>query len=174
MNATDKLVYETKSKLMPKTSGPFQVLQATLDTVTIDEDGIPNTVSLDRVTLAPSRMPQDTTSDVNTTKKGRENAPARDNKCPSPTSPTPDDANKMTKDAKTKAKGTLNYGKKDKDVPITDNTFDKPKTPGEKEQFPWTNEGHRKNMECLKTQAQAWTTRIMPQTLVKISPRTPV
>lgn len=40
-------------ELLPKTLGPFKVISAMLDTVTVDEDGIYNTFSIDRVTFAP-------------------------------------------------------------------------------------------------------------------------
>lgn len=42
------------SNRLPKTTGPYQVFKTTDDTVTIDEAGIPNTVSIDRATVAPS------------------------------------------------------------------------------------------------------------------------
>lgn len=42
----------TRSKLLSKITGPFKTLDATADTVSIDEGGIPNT-STDRATIAP-------------------------------------------------------------------------------------------------------------------------
>lgn len=39
---------------MPKTTGNFEILDSTPNNVTIDEDGIHNNVSLDRVKLEPT------------------------------------------------------------------------------------------------------------------------
>ena len=74
MTQADKDKFQNKSKLMPKTTGPLQVLKATAETATIDEDGISNTVSIDRVTLAPRCPDNDTVSntDTPTTKEGRD------------------------------------------------------------------------------------------------------
>lgn len=47
------LAISAKSKVMTKSTGLYMVLSATAYTVTLDEDSIPNTVSTDRVTLAP-------------------------------------------------------------------------------------------------------------------------
>ena len=44
------------SKLSSKAYGPFRVIAATDDTVTIDEDGIEHVVSTDRVTVDPSSI----------------------------------------------------------------------------------------------------------------------
>lgn len=41
------------TKLLPKTFGPFRVISVTLVIVTSNEKGIHNTVSMDRMTLAP-------------------------------------------------------------------------------------------------------------------------
>lgn len=41
------------TKLLSKTLGPFKVISASLDTVTMDENGVHNTVSTHKVTLAP-------------------------------------------------------------------------------------------------------------------------
>ena len=47
-----------KTKLRTKAYGPFKVLAATPNTVVIEfEDGVPETVSIDRVTLAPKPRP---------------------------------------------------------------------------------------------------------------------
>lgn len=45
---------QPRSKLQHKTTGPFKVLASTSDTVTIREEGIPNTVSKDLATVVPS------------------------------------------------------------------------------------------------------------------------
>ena len=47
------------SKLRPKTVGPYTVVSANRDTVTIDEDGVHNTVSIDRITPAPANKKND-------------------------------------------------------------------------------------------------------------------
>lgn len=51
---------EAPWKKMPSGAvGPFRVLAATQDTVTRDEDGIQNTVSIDRASIAPTtRAPE--------------------------------------------------------------------------------------------------------------------
>ncbi|CAN8067637.1 unnamed protein product [Agarophyton chilense] len=46
----------TSRKLLPKTTGPYKVISATDSTVTINVDGIHDTVSIDRVTRAPARI----------------------------------------------------------------------------------------------------------------------
>lgn len=38
--------------LLPKTFGPMKVISATSQTVTVDDNGIQNTISIDRATLA--------------------------------------------------------------------------------------------------------------------------
>lgn len=45
---------------MPKTAGPFRIVTIASHTVTIDEKGIPNTVSDDRV--SPALVPESTQS----------------------------------------------------------------------------------------------------------------
>lgn len=40
---------------MPKTTGSFQILESAANTVTIDDDCIPNTFSIYHETLAPNR-----------------------------------------------------------------------------------------------------------------------
>ena len=45
-----------RNKLLTKAYGPFKVLSSTPETVTIDEQGIPNIISNDRVRLAPSSV----------------------------------------------------------------------------------------------------------------------
>lgn len=52
---TDKLVYETKSKLIPNTTEPLKIIEYTEINATIDLDGKYNTDSIERVTLAPTR-----------------------------------------------------------------------------------------------------------------------
>lgn len=39
---------------MPFKAGPFMVIKVSLATITIEEDGIPNSVSIGRATRAPS------------------------------------------------------------------------------------------------------------------------
>jgi len=51
----ERMSLEAKSKLLPRTTGPFQVIRTSQGTATLDENGIENTVSIDRVTLAPVR-----------------------------------------------------------------------------------------------------------------------
>ena len=60
---SDEDVKITK-KLLPKTTGPYKVIRSTPDTVTISQDGLENTISIDRVTVAPSRStPRAVTAD---------------------------------------------------------------------------------------------------------------
>lgn len=54
-----------RSKLMPKSYGPFKVIDADEVTVTIDQDGIPNKISIDRVTTVPSTRPNEQDSSSN-------------------------------------------------------------------------------------------------------------
>lgn len=42
------------SNLIPKTTGPYQFIAATSDTVTIKKGVIHNTISIDRATVSPS------------------------------------------------------------------------------------------------------------------------
>ena len=53
-------------KLLPKTEGPFRVRAATPTTVVVDQDGVSNRVSIDRVTRMP-RGPRDTVTAAATT-----------------------------------------------------------------------------------------------------------
>ena len=53
-------------KLLPKTEGPFRVRSATETTVAVDQDGVSNRVSIDRVTKMP-RGPHDATVAAPTT-----------------------------------------------------------------------------------------------------------
>lgn len=55
-NATDKLVYESKSMIMHKKTGPLQIFESEANTVRIDEKGKPNSVYIYLVTLEPTRM----------------------------------------------------------------------------------------------------------------------
>lgn len=48
MNDDEKIIFNLKSKLITKTTGTFQVL-STADTVTIEEDVIDSTVSIESV-----------------------------------------------------------------------------------------------------------------------------
>ncbi|CDF39905.1 unnamed protein product [Chondrus crispus] len=48
-------------KLLPKTEGPFRVRSATETTVVVDQDGVSNRVSIDRITRMP-RGPRDVTT----------------------------------------------------------------------------------------------------------------
>lgn len=50
----DRIAETVRSKLRPKTDRSFKVLTAGADTVTIEQDGIPNTVTIDRVTPVPT------------------------------------------------------------------------------------------------------------------------
>lgn len=55
LSAADVLADKPRSKLRPKTTGePYRVIEATPNTVTIEVDGIPDTVSIDRVTVCPA------------------------------------------------------------------------------------------------------------------------
>ncbi|CAN8068757.1 unnamed protein product [Agarophyton chilense] len=47
---------DINSKLLPKSVGPHKVLNASDPTVTVDQDGIPNTISIDRITVAPETV----------------------------------------------------------------------------------------------------------------------
>lgn len=40
-----------RTNILPRTTGPFGVLSSTTDTVTVDQDGLANTLSIDRVTV---------------------------------------------------------------------------------------------------------------------------
>ena len=46
--------YNPSLKLLPRTTGPFLVKKANEDTIVVEEDGLLNTVSIDRVSLAPA------------------------------------------------------------------------------------------------------------------------
>lgn len=54
-----------RSKLLPKSYGPFEVLEADEVTVTIDQNGIPNKVSIDRVTTVPTKRAITTDESLN-------------------------------------------------------------------------------------------------------------
>ena len=49
----DAYAQRTK-KLLPRSTGPYLVKSTTEDTVTIEQDGLQNVVSIDRVSMAPS------------------------------------------------------------------------------------------------------------------------
>lgn len=53
--AADRLTAEVRSKLTSETIGPYRVLSSNSHTVTIDETGVANTVSTDRVMVAPTK-----------------------------------------------------------------------------------------------------------------------
>jgi len=53
-----------RSKLLPKSEGPFPVLTSTGHTITIRQDGVANTISADRATLVPTGN-SDGTNDAN-------------------------------------------------------------------------------------------------------------
>lgn len=50
---SERLAGEDKSKLLPKATGPFKVIAANPDKVTVDEQGITNIISIDRATAVP-------------------------------------------------------------------------------------------------------------------------
>lgn len=54
MTGAEKAAETVRQKLHPKTTGPYQVLISTADTVPIDDRGITNTVSIDRTKGATS------------------------------------------------------------------------------------------------------------------------
>lgn len=64
--ATDKITLETKSKLLPNTTRPYQVPQVTPETVMIEDNGLPNTISIDLVTTAPINHSSRYTTDDST------------------------------------------------------------------------------------------------------------
>ncbi|CAN8070204.1 unnamed protein product [Agarophyton chilense] len=47
---------DINSKLLPKSWGSYKVLNASNHTVTVEQDGIPNTISIDRITVAPETV----------------------------------------------------------------------------------------------------------------------
>ena len=61
--ATDSGTEDTTTrKLLPRATGPFEVKSASEDTVTVEQDGLLNTISIDRVTKVPSTTPAHTRS----------------------------------------------------------------------------------------------------------------
>lgn len=54
VSASEHLATESHNKLMPPTTRPFNVIGVSLATAAIYEEGIPNTVYMERATLAPS------------------------------------------------------------------------------------------------------------------------
>lgn len=65
--------HETNSNSLPKTTAPYEAVNASINTTMFDEYCIPNTISIDRVTQVPNQnplggMPQD---DTNSSKEGR-------------------------------------------------------------------------------------------------------
>lgn len=54
MSAADRLPTETYSKLLAQTTGTFRLTEVGQNTLTSDEDGIPNTISLGRKTRVPN------------------------------------------------------------------------------------------------------------------------
>lgn len=59
MTATDKISLGIKSNILAKTTGWYQVLQVTTVTVTIEENGTPITIPIDRVIHASTTTSQD-------------------------------------------------------------------------------------------------------------------
>ena len=57
-------------KLLPRSTGPYEVTKTTGDTVTIKQDGLLNTVSIDRVALAPAPATRETTRTVTADPEG--------------------------------------------------------------------------------------------------------
>lgn len=53
--AADKMANCRYYKILRRAPGPYRVLSVQLHLVTIEEDGIPNNVSIDRPTLLPTR-----------------------------------------------------------------------------------------------------------------------
>lgn len=53
--SADRIDDTIRSMIRPKTNGPLKVLAAGDETVTIDEGGLPNTITGDRVTPMPTR-----------------------------------------------------------------------------------------------------------------------
>lgn len=51
-NTADALAKQKYNKLQRPTSGPYRILEVRAKTAIIDEHGIPNTVSIHRITLA--------------------------------------------------------------------------------------------------------------------------
>lgn len=49
----EMLAWKPHNKLQSRTTGPFRVVSEQKDTIAIDEEGIPNRVSIDRITHAP-------------------------------------------------------------------------------------------------------------------------
>ncbi|CAN8075930.1 unnamed protein product [Agarophyton chilense] len=47
---------DINSKLLPKSVGPFKILNASDHTVTVEQDGIQNTISFERITVAPETV----------------------------------------------------------------------------------------------------------------------
>lgn len=59
-SAPDKRAVEAFSKLLPRALGPYHFISTKSNTVTIEQDGIPNMISLDCALLAANSMkPQD-------------------------------------------------------------------------------------------------------------------
>lgn len=56
MSSDEEIICTLKSNLIPKTTSTYQILYSNTDTVTIEKDVIPNNVSIDRVTLASTRL----------------------------------------------------------------------------------------------------------------------
>lgn len=53
-SAPERLATDSYSKLMPPETVPFKILKLSPTTVTIDEDGVRNSISINQATLAPS------------------------------------------------------------------------------------------------------------------------
>lgn len=54
--AADKMTVEAYSKLPSRASGPYCIIRTTSGTLTIDQNGITNKISLERASLAPNSM----------------------------------------------------------------------------------------------------------------------
>lgn len=61
---------QTRSKHQPRTVGTLRFLVATTDKITIREEGVPNTVSIDRATVVPSRIGDGTTGNPDNKENG--------------------------------------------------------------------------------------------------------
>lgn len=53
-NAADEIASPRYNKIVQRPFGPYQVFRAQYWTDTMEEDGIPNTISLDHIALSPS------------------------------------------------------------------------------------------------------------------------
>lgn len=56
LTEAERTAAEVPSNLRPKTRGPYRVISATADTVTIEEGGIHSSISINRTTVSPSSV----------------------------------------------------------------------------------------------------------------------